>query len=53
MLNKNTLDAKKYEANEKQHCQQAGATKLLSVKALISAEAKEVQIFLDFLNDIQ
>ena len=37
MLNKNTWDVKKCEANQKQHCKQVGVT-----KPLISAEAKKL-----------
>ena len=36
MLNKNTWGVKKCEANQKQHCKQAGVT-----KGLISVEAKK------------
>ena len=47
MLNKNTWGVKRCEANQKQHCKQAGVT-----KGLISAEAKKL-IFFNSLNNTQ
>ena len=50
MLNKNTWDVKKCEANQKQHNKQAGMTKRFD-----TAEAKKLlyQIIFNSLNDTQ
>ena len=47
ILNKNTLDVKKCEANQKQHCKQ------VRPKTLISVEAKKLLIknLFNYLND--